>query len=213
MDNKTNILKKLATIQEKLKAPKNQWNKFGKFNYRSAEDILEAVKPLLKETKTVLLLGDKIEEQNGRYYVLAEAKLICVETGDQLSNTALAREAENKAGMDTSQITGTASSYARKYALNGLFLIDDTKDADTDEYALNSGQTANRQQKSNTITDKQQKLLYARTKEYNLTAKQMKSLLGEYGYQKSTEIEQKNFNTILDKMEILRQEQEQEVNR
>ena len=124
-------MKELIRIQKELKAPKGQLNKFGNYKYRSCEDILEAVKPLLKEC--VLTLSDEIVEVGGRIYVKATATL--TESSESaIKISAFAREAETKKGMDDSQITGTASSYARKYALNGLFLIDDTKDADTDEH-------------------------------------------------------------------------------
>jgi hypothetical protein len=117
-------------IQQKLKAPKSQHNKFGNYNYRNCEDILEAVKPLLSEHGLTLVLSDTIAQVGTRYYVVATATLYKdKEVVGQ--STAYAREAESKKGMDESQITGAASSYARKYALNGLFCIDDTKDADT----------------------------------------------------------------------------------
>ena len=120
-------MENLTKIQTELKAPKNQYNKFGGYNYRSAEDILEAVKPLLLKYGAELTICDEICEIGGRIYVKAVCKY-------REGNDAYAREPENKKGMDDSQITGTASSYARKYALNGLFLIDDTKDADTNAY-------------------------------------------------------------------------------
>lgn len=124
---------KLIKIQSELKAPKGQYNSFGKYKYRSAEDILEAVKPLCVKHNVLLTLTDSIELIGERYYVKATAR---VSDGTKaVEVTALAREDLDKKGMDGSQITGTASSYARKYALNGLFCIDDTKDADTDEYA------------------------------------------------------------------------------
>ena len=127
----------LINIQNKLNAPKNQRNTFGGYNYRSAEDILEAVKPLLKEEKCALVLKDDIViigVEESRFYVKSIATLFD-ETGKEIANSvAFAREALNKKGQDESQITGTASSYARKYALNGLFCIDDAKDADTDEH-------------------------------------------------------------------------------
>jgi predicted house-cleaning NTP pyrophosphatase (Maf/HAM1 superfamily) len=123
----------LKKIQAELKAPKGQFNSFGKYNYRSAEDILEAVKPLLSKHDALLILSDEVVEIGGRVYVKATAKI--TDNSDKtIEISAFAREAEKKSGMDDSQITGTASSYARKYALNGLFLIDDTKDADTDAY-------------------------------------------------------------------------------
>lgn len=119
----------LQQIQQKLKAPKNQRNSFGGYNYRSCEDILEALKPVLAEFNTAVLLSDEIVQMGSRWYVKATATLK-TET-ESVSVTAYAREAETRKGMDESQITGSASSYARKYALNGLFGIDDTKDAET----------------------------------------------------------------------------------
>ena len=123
----------LLEVQKKLKAPKGQYNSFGKYNYRSCEDILEAVKPLLSENGISLTLFDNVSLSGDWHYIMATARLRN-EDGDEITVTAYARESQSKKGMDESQITGTASSYARKYALNGLFLIDDTKDADTDEY-------------------------------------------------------------------------------
>ena len=125
---------KLIRIQGKLKAPKGNYNSFGKYKYRSCEDILEAVKPLLAEEGLTLILSDEVEQIGDRYYVRATASLYDEALVTTVS--AYAREEDNKKGYGcASQITGAASSYARKYALNGLFLIDDTKDADTDEYA------------------------------------------------------------------------------
>ena len=125
-----NIRQKLQGIQSSLKAPKGQTNKFGGYRYRSAEDILEALKPLLGEWGCSLVIQDDMVEVGGRVYVKASANLIDNETESVLSTSAFAREAEAKKGMDDAQITGSASSYARKYALNGLFAIDDTKDPD-----------------------------------------------------------------------------------
>lgn len=125
-----NLREKLSLIQSKLIAPKNQYNSFGKYKYRSCEDILEGLKPLLAETKTALTVNDEITEVGGRIYVKATATLFDCESDDNISNSAFAREEENKKGLDASQLTGATSSYARKYALNGLFAIDDTKDAD-----------------------------------------------------------------------------------
>lgn len=126
-------MKELNLIQTKLNAPKNQYNSFGGYNYRNLEDVLEALKPLLKETGCTLLISDRIEEIGGRFYVKATATLVNAE-GEEATTTAFAREEETRKGMDGSQITGAASSYARKYALGGLFCIDDNKDAD---YAKN----------------------------------------------------------------------------
>ena len=125
------LLEKLQYIQSNLKAPKNQYNSFGKYHYRSCEDIQEGVKPLLKETKTVLTVSDEIIQIGDRYYVKATAKLLDCESESFIENVAYAREEESKKGMDASQVTGATSSYARKYALNGLFCIDDNKDADS----------------------------------------------------------------------------------
>ena len=137
-------MSKLVEIQAELKVPKNQRNNFGNYNYRSAEDILEAVKPLLKKHGAKIILSDKLVLIGDWHYIEATARFTC---GDEVESvTAYAREPLNKKGMDESQITGTASSYARKYALNGLLLIDDTKDADTDEYKKQTSQnTSNRQ--------------------------------------------------------------------
>lgn len=122
---------KLMLIQASLKAPKNQRNAFGNYNYRSCEDILEAVKPLLYDTQTTLTISDDIVEVGGRIYVKATATLKDCETWEIIEqNSAYARESESKKWMDDSQITWATSSYARKYALNGLFCIDDVKDAD-----------------------------------------------------------------------------------
>lgn len=132
------IYRKLYNVQQELKAPKNLNNSFGGYKYRSLESILEAVKPILHKYDLALILRDELttagEGSSARFYVKATAKLLDVPTGQYIEATALAREALAKKGMDESQITGTASSYARKYCLNGLFAIDDTKDADTDEY-------------------------------------------------------------------------------
>lgn len=129
-----NVHEKLLAVQTELKAPKGQYNSFGKYNYRSCEDILEAVKPHLAKVKATLVISDKPVMVGDWHYIEATARFTDVESGESIENTASARESATKKGMDDSQITGTASSYARKYALNGLFSIDDTKDADTDNY-------------------------------------------------------------------------------
>ena len=128
------VYKKLIKVQQELKAPKNQRNTFGNYNYRSCEDILEALKPVLAAHEATVFISDKVVvKENNWAYIESTATFVDIETGESISTTAFARETENKKGMDSSQITGSASSYARKYALNGLFLIDDTRDADTDE--------------------------------------------------------------------------------
>jgi len=126
-----NIREKLMEIQSELKAPKNRTNAFGKYQYRSGEDILEAVKPLLHDNKLVQTISDEIIQVGERIYVKATVTLYDTEKEETLCVTAFARETEDKKGMDHSQVTGASSSYARKYALNGLYAIDDTQDADT----------------------------------------------------------------------------------
>lgn len=127
------MIKNLIQIQNELKAPKSNYNSFGKYSYRSAEDILTAVKPILAKYNCQLTISDDVIAVGNRIYIRATATITDVD-GNSQTVSALAREAEEKKGMDASQITGTASSYARKYCLNGLFLIDDCKDADTDAY-------------------------------------------------------------------------------
>ena len=126
-----NVYEKLMQVQTKLRAPKGQYNNFGKYSYRSCEDILEALKPLLAEVGAIVNVTDEIKLIGDRYYVEATASFIDIETGERMIAKASAREAEAKKGMDDSQVTGSVSSYARKYALNGLFAIDDNKDADS----------------------------------------------------------------------------------
>lgn len=138
-----NIYEKLAAVQQELKAPKDKKNTFAGYAYRSAEGILEAVKPVLAKYKATILLDDDLVEKDGRFYIDARAVFIDIEHDwddrRTLETHGFAREAQSKKGLDESQVTGTASSYARKYALNGLLLIDDTKDPDTDEYAKQTG--------------------------------------------------------------------------
>lgn len=127
-----NIYGKLTALQNKLKAPKGQYNSFGKYAYRNAEDILESVKPLLAEFGLAMFISDSIEVYDTRTYVKATVTLVNIDKPDEvIINSAFAREEEEKKGMDGSQITGASSSYARKYAMNAMFAIDDTKDSDT----------------------------------------------------------------------------------
>lgn len=125
------LIQKLAAIQAELKAPKSQFNKFGGYKYRKAEDILEAVKPLLSKYKSVIVCTDELVQQGDRYYIKSIATLYDTEGAGYISATSYAREEDEKKGMDGSQVTGASSSYARKYALNGLLCIDDTADSDT----------------------------------------------------------------------------------
>src|SRR5699024_87793 len=160
MAEKKNLTEKLINAQAELKAPKGQYNNFGKYKYRSAEDILEGVKPVNAKYGLLLRLSDEPVCIGDRNYIKATATI--TDGTDTIEVTAYARESVSKKGMDESQITGTASSYARKYALNGLYLIDDTKDADTDEY---QNQNNNRQQNTKMASDKQLGLLHHKSKE------------------------------------------------
>ena len=173
---KMGIYEKLMIVQQTLKAPKNQFNSFGKYHYRSCEDILEGLKPCLKEVKAAVTIDDEIVEIGGRVYVKATACFHDAETGEIVVNTAYAREPETKTGMDLAQLTGATSSYARKYALNGLFMIDDNKDADTDESKTESDARAKKQDKTKTeevekkyIDETKQKALEEKCKNSNIS--------------------------------------------
>ena len=207
-----NIYEKLLNIQSTLKAPKNQHNNFGNYDYRSCEDILEAVKPLCKENKVVLNISDEIVMIGQRYYIKATATLVdlentkddCIQT---IENVAYAREEEQKKGMDGSQVTGASSSYARKYALNGLFCIDDTKDADTDAFKKQQDKGNNKpqntyqkpvQQAPKLISDAQRKRLYAIANGNNEVAKRV---LARYGYESSEQIKVNDYEKICNEIE------------
>lgn len=160
MENVT-IYKKLLNIQKVLNVPKGQYNKFGGYSYRNAEDILNAIKPLLWENDcTAFFRKDVIEQVGDRYYLVATFDFVDVNTGEKITVEARAREEEKKKGMDASQITGAASSYARKYALNGIFLIDDAKDADTNECRKQQKQATNSNQQTQYINDNQLQQIY-----------------------------------------------------
>ena len=133
-DKQMSLKEKLMKIQVELKAPKNLHNSFGNYNYRNAEGILEALKPYEAKYKVCTTISDEVVAIGDRIYVKAIATIRDIDTNDEVSSVAFAREAETKKGLDDAQITGSSSSYARKYALNGLFLLDDSKDPDTDEY-------------------------------------------------------------------------------
>lgn len=158
---KVTIYTKLLNIQKELNVPKGQYNKFGGYSYRNAEDILNAIKPLLWENEcTAFFRKDVIEQVGDRYYLVATFDFVDISTGEKITVEARAREEEKKKGMDASQITGAASSYARKYALNGIFLIDDAKDADTNEYQKQQKQGANTKQQKQYINDNQLQQIY-----------------------------------------------------
>ncbi|WP_125153134.1 ERF family protein [Clostridium rectalis] len=158
-----NVYEKLMNVQTSLKAPKSQYNSFGKYNYRSCEDILESLKPLLKENKAIVSITDEVIEINNRFYIKATATFIDIEKGEKIQTSALAREDETKKGMDLAQVTGSVSSYARKYALNGLFAIDDNKDSDTTNNGEKTKNKPNSNKKTTSIelSEAQIKRLYA----------------------------------------------------
>lgn len=191
-----NIYEKLGAIQKELKAPKSQFNSFAKFNYRNLEDILEAVKPLLFQKNLALTISDEIIDVGGRVYVKATATVFDMNSDEKVVNTACAREAANKKGMDDSQITGATSSYARKYCLNGLFCIDDTKDADSMD---NSKKPAKKQgnTKANTMTSDQDAKIRSLCSENDLI---LAAVCKRYGItQKMTPTQFDNVFRILEK--------------
>lgn len=208
-----NIYEKLLNIQAELKAPKGQENKFGHYKYRSCEDILEAVKPLLVKNKATLQLTDKIESLGNRYYIKATAILIDTEDTKNgeiacIENTAYARESEEKKGMDDSQITGTASSYARKYALNGLFCIDDTKDADTNEFKEQQDK-ATKQDKEQIleenidelVTEQQAKTVYAIMRQKGLDVEKQLSI--NYNITNTKDLTKRQYASILNAIKAM----------
>lgn len=164
------VYAKLINIQSKLKAPKNQYNSFGKYNYRNCEDILESLKPLLLEEKATIFISDDIVNIESRFYIKATVTFVDAETGETVVNSALAREEETKKGMDGSQVTGSSSSYARKYALNGMFAIDDTKDADFN----NTHGKENKTEDPKKLTEGQVKRCFAIANKKGITPAQIK---------------------------------------
>ena len=173
------IYQKLSAIQQELKAPKSQYNSFGKYHYRKCEDILEAVKPLLAKYKCVLTMDDTIVQVGDRYYLKTLALLTDYEASGHISTTALAREEEHKSGMDGSQITGASSSYARKYALNGLFCIDDTADSDTTNVGEEKPQNRTQKGGRQSAPSNPQKPVESKVKQ--LSADKYWELVGKYG--------------------------------
>lgn len=196
----------LCEIRNSLKAPKGQYNNFGKYAYRSCEDILEAVKPLLGEC--TLLLTDEIVMLGTRYYVKATARF--VEGDKAIEVYAYAREEDTKKGMDASQITGSASSYARKYALNGLFLIDDNKDADSEKPKedkpksapkANAAPKAQEEKPSDVISDAQRVRLQTMASKAKYSTDLMKQIITACGYASSRDIKEKHYQTLCEFIE------------
>ena len=189
------VYKKLIEVQTKLKAPKNQYNSFGKYSYRNCEDILEALKPILKEVGATIIISDEVVPVNERYYVKATVKFIDTETGEVVEASANAREEDNKKGMDSSQLTGSTSSYARKYALNGLFAIDDTKGSDFTN-------THDKEKKTlEVISEAQAKRMYmlAKGKDPDI----IKQILSNAGFNASRDITKDKYNYICEQIEAI----------
>ena len=189
------VYKKLIEVQTKLKAPKSQYNSFGKYSYRNCEDILEALKPILKEVGATIVISDEVVPVNERYYVKATVKFIDTETGEVVEASANAREEDNKKGMDSSQLTGSTSSYARKYALNGLFAIDDTKDSDFTN-------THDKEKKTlEVISEAQAKRMYmlAKGKDPDI----IKQILSNAGFNASRDITKDKYNAICEAIEAI----------
>lgn len=212
------IYEKLTKIQCELKAPKSKYNSFGKYNYRSLEDILEAVKPLLAKYNVSLFMQDAIVEKGNRFYVQADAYLYDVEDKTIVQTSALAREEDEKKGMDGSQITGTASSYARKYCLNGLFLIDDTKDADTDEFRNESeGRVKAEAKKAEFKKSAESDTLSQLKKTLVNTAKQMQldatTYLKKVGWEEGTEATEEQVTKALGILKNISEEREKNANK
>ena len=189
-----NVYEKLIAIQSELKAPKSQYNNFGKYSYRNCEDILEALKPLLKEHKSTIYISDEIVTVLERFYVKATVTFIDAETGEKITNTAYAREEENKKGMDGSQVTGASSSYARKYALNGMIAIDDTKDSDFTNTTVKGDNPG--------LSEAQIKRLLAIASKVNISADDVKKVVAKnFGVQDWRKMSKQQYDEICRRLE------------
>ena len=189
-----NVYEKLIAIQSELKAPKSQYNNFGKYAYRNCEDILESLKPLLKEHKSTIYISDEIVTVLERFYVKATVTFIDAETGEKIINTAYAREEEGKKGMDGSQVTGSSSSYARKYALNGMFAIDDTKDSDFTNTTVKGDNSA--------LSEAQIKRLLAIASKVNISADDVKVVVAKkFGVQDLRKMNKQQYDEICSRLE------------
>ena len=212
-----NIHEKLQQVQSDLKAPKNQYNKFGGYNYRNCEDIQEAVKPLLKAVKAALVVGDELVLIGYRYYIKATARFIDCESGETVENTAYAREEQEKKGMDVSQVTGSTSSYARKYALNGLFCIDDVKDADNQNNAsggtgkgTSKGSRKNDARKvqgqAGKVTEAMIRTLQSMTERYSAKGLKMDKILSMYKLTAITDMDTEQYKDCMEKLKLYEKE-------
>lgn len=220
-----NVYEKLQHVQSGLKAPKNQYNKFGNYHYRNCEDIQEAAKPLLQEVKAVLIVGDKLVLIGDRYYIEATAKFVDCESGEAVENMAYAREEQEKKGMDVSQVTGSTSSYARKYALNGLFCIDDVKDADNQDNTVGKGQPSSKGTKGGTkqgtsslpssngtkaakVTPAMIESVKSQVEKYSSKGAKIEKLLKKYSLKDITDMSVDQYEDCMDKLKLYEKTEE-----
>lgn len=208
MDGKMRLYEKLTEVQNELKAPKSKYNSFGKYNYRSCEDILEAVKPILKAKKLAMTVRDDVVNIGDRFYIMATVTVFDCESEEKVSTTAYAREDADKKGMDGSQITGSSSSYARKYALNGMFAIDDTKDADgwnthgKDKPAEKKDEPkpyADEKNQSEYATEEQVSKL---NKYYEKNREVYAKVLEKYGVTNAVQLKRLDAQSLIDRIEV-----------
>ncbi|MCI7205794.1 MAG: ERF family protein [Clostridium sp.] len=193
------VYTKLLNVQSELKAPKSQYNSFGKYKYRSCEDILEALKPILNKNKATVIISDDILFVEGRHYIKATVKFIDTENGETVENSALAREDEIKKGMDSSQITGSVSSYARKYALNGMFAIDDTKDSDSTN---THGVEPDKPKSNGKLSAKQVGRLLAIGLKVGIKEPEIKKVIkSEFGKDKIEDLSIEDYNSVCSRLE------------
>ncbi len=191
-----NIYEKLTEVQNELKAPKSKYNSFGKYNYRSCEDILEAVKPILKSKRLAMTVKDDVFNIGDRFYIMATVTVFDCESEEKVTTTAYAREDADKKGMDGSQITGSSSSYARKYALNGMFAIDDTKDADS--WNTNDKDRTVEKKEAERATEEQIAKLRAL---YKGKEDKLMELLDKYGITSPVQFKRMEIQSVIDKLE------------
>ena len=202
-----NVYQKLMRVQSKLKAPKNQFNKFGNYSYRSCEDILEGLKPLLKEVGAILVINDEVVNIANRFYIKATASFISIDDGEKIISSELAREEEERVKFDLAQLTGSVSSYARKYALNGLFAIDDTKDSDsTNKHDKDNITSLNNENKwtNPKLTDNQIKRLYAIAHSRGVVAEKVKSQVEKQLNKKVEELTKAEYDKVCEAYENIK---------
>ena len=199
------IYEKLINVQNELKAPKSQYNSFGKYSYRNCEDILEALKPILLKHKAAVIITDEVVFIEGRFYIKATAKFIDIESSETIESVAYAREEESKKGMDCSQVTGASSSYARKYSLNGMFCIDDTKDADTlnTDNSKGNNSVQNNSKANNTfkLSEAQIKRIKAINNKAGYTNEQLENSIMKKFNKKLEELTKAEYDNICSKLE------------